>query len=509
MQRFKRFIFNGLLLTAVSLLMRSVSVSFQVYLSNKIGATAMGVFALISTVYGFALTLATSGIQLATTKLISEAYGENGENASKSVRVLLNKCIRYALFFGALSSCLLFSMSSFIGVRLLRDARTVLPLRIMSITLIPIALSSVFNGYFTAVRRVWKNAAVQVLGEGIRIFSCITLLSFCLNGDIQFACLAVIIGGTVAELSSFIIHGSLFLLEKRKLSRLQETKKDKSANGKLLKIALPVAFSAYVRSALVTIEHLLIPRGLEKSGSSREGALAAYGTLHSMVFPLVLFPSALSSSFAGLLIPEISEANAKGDRETIIKTIDRVFEAVLTYAIGVSGILICFSRELGGAIYPQTDAAKFIFMVAPLVPVMYLDTSVDSILKGLGQQVYHMGINIADSFLSVILVIILIPRFEIFGYVMTVYFTEIVNASLSIARLFSVVKIRPRFVAWVARPLACVITATLITKLFIERFGRFSTETAVVTAHVILASAIYLLLVVVFRNVKKKDGKRY
>lgn len=506
MQRFKRFIFNGLLLTAVSLLMRSVAVSFQVYLSNKIGATAMGVFALISTVYGFALTLGTSGIQLATTKLISEALGENEKNASKCVRELLSKCICYALFFGALSFCLLFSLSSFIGVHLLRDARTVLPLRIMSITLIPIALSSVFNGYFTAMRRVWKNAAVQVLGEGIRIFSCISLLTLCLPGDVQFACLAVIIGGVIAELISFLIHGSLFLYERRKEKEVAKDSTEQKTEGKLLKIALPVAFSAYVRSALVTIEHLLIPRGLEKSGSSRENALASYGTLHSMVFPLVLFPAALSSSFAGLLIPEVSEANARGDRETIIKTIERVFEAVLTYAIGVSGILICFSSELGGAIYPKTDAAKFIFMVAPLVPIMYLDTSVDSILKGLGQQVYHMAINIADSFLSVILVIILIPRFEVLGYVMTVYFTEIVNASLSIARLFTVVKIRPKIIPWVVRPVFCVIVSTFVTKLFIGRFGHFSTETLSVAAHVLLAASLYLLLIVIFKRIKRSDN---
>jgi stage V sporulation protein B len=487
--------------------MRTVSVSFQVYLSNKIGATAMGVFSLISTVYGFALTLGTSGIQLATTKLISEALGTDGGDRNRHIRSLLNRCIGYALFFGALSSCLLFSLSSFIGVHLLGDERTVLPLRILSVTLIPIALSSVFNGYFTAVRRVWKNATVQVLGEGIRIFSCISLLALCLPGDVQFACLSVILGGTIAELSSFLIHGSFFLYERRKARSASQSAYDEKKQSGLLKIALPVAFSAYVRSALVTIEHLLIPRGLEKSGSSRDASLAAYGTLHSMVFPLVLFPAALSSSFAGLLVPEISEANARGDRESIIKTVERVFEAVLTYAIGVSGILICFSQELGGAIYPKTDAAKFILFVAPLVPVMYLDTSVDSILKGLGQQIYHMGINIADSFLSVILVIILLPRFGIMGYVMTVYFTELINAALSIARLFSVIKIRPKLIPWVVRPLFCVIISTSATKIFIEYFGRFSTETLEVAFHIILATALYLLLTIVFKRSKKtKDN---
>ncbi len=509
MKNFKRFIFNGLLLTAVSLLIRSVSVSFQVYLSNKIGAAAMGVFSLISTVYGFSLTLATSGIQLATTKLVSEAIGKNGENPEPTIKAILKKCICYALFFGTLSSLLLLLLSSFIGSALLGDARTVLPLRILALTLVPIALSSVFNGYFTAMRRVWKNAAVQVTGEGIRIFFCIFLLSLCLPGDIQFSCLAVILGGTIAELSSFFIHASFFLFErnkrKRKSPRNVSLSSKNESEGKLLKIALPVAFSAYVRSALVTIEHLLIPKGLEKSGNTREASLAAYGTLHSMVFPLVLFPSAISSSFAGLLIPEISESCARGDNKKIVSTVNKVFEAVLTYAIGVSGIMICFSQELGGAIYPNTDAAKFILMTAPLIPVMYLDTSVDSMLKGLGQQIYHMGKKISDSFLSVLLVIILLPRFGIMGYVMTVYFTELTNASLSIARLFTVVKIRPRIFAWIIRPLLCSVLSNTATKIFLHHFGRFSTETAEVTFHILLAAALYLLLIALFKSGKHHE----
>ena len=76
MNRFGRFLINGSIMTLVALLMRTVSVVFNVYISNSIGAEGLGLFTLISTVYSFALTVATSGINLATTRLISEALGE-------------------------------------------------------------------------------------------------------------------------------------------------------------------------------------------------------------------------------------------------------------------------------------------------------------------------------------------------------------------------------------------------------------------------------------------------
>ena len=82
-------------MTAVTIGIRYVSVSFNIYINNKIGAVAMGLFTLISSVYGFALTLATSGISLATTKLVSEALGGVEEERRASTVKAIMKIIFY------------------------------------------------------------------------------------------------------------------------------------------------------------------------------------------------------------------------------------------------------------------------------------------------------------------------------------------------------------------------------------------------------------------------------
>jgi len=504
MKKIKQFIANGLLLTAVSLIMRSVAVSFQVYLSNKIGAAAMGLFTLISTVYGFSITVATSGIQFATTRMVAEAMGENHDENEAAIGCILRKCMLYALCFSVGSGLVLYIFAPTIGVYLLSDVRTVLPLKVLAFTLPPIALSAAMNGYFTAVRRVYKNATVQVLGEGIRIFLCVLLLGLLLPNDVEYAALAVILGGAIAEISSFVIHSLLFLWERSRAKKERiSCLEGERIRKKLLHIALPMAFSAYVRSALVTIEHLLIPWGLQRGGRSRDAALAAYGRVHSMVFPLILFPSALSSSFAGLLIPEVAEARAAGDEATIVRTIHRVMEAVLTYAIGVAGILMCFSYELGDTVYPGNGTGRYILMLAPLIPVMYMDTSVDAILKGLGQQVYHMSVNIADAALSIVLVVLLLPRFGILGYVMTVYFTEIINFAFSLGRLLVVAKVRPRIGRWVLVPLLCVILATTVVRYCLTSTPLFASAASKTASHIFCAGALYIALIAVTKLRKK------
>lgn len=65
--------------------MRAITMFFNVYISNKIGAQAIGVYQLIMSVYLFAITLANSGIHLAVTRIVSEQQAvRNGGWHSKS-----------------------------------------------------------------------------------------------------------------------------------------------------------------------------------------------------------------------------------------------------------------------------------------------------------------------------------------------------------------------------------------------------------------------------------------
>ena len=510
MNRLRRFVMNGALMAVVTLLIRSVSMAFNVYISNRIGAVAMGLFSLISTVYGFGITFATSGISLATTRIVAEAIGDTSESNERGVpakkrnevRKILIRCVLYALFFSIIATVVLFLFSSNIGIGILRDERTVLPLKVLSLTFVPISVSSVLGGYFSAVRHVYKNAVTQILGQGIRIFACIAFLSLWSAKDTESACLAVICGGALSEIISFFIGLMLYLTERKKVSSDTSTTSGNLITKSVLENALPLAFSAYMRSALITIEHILIPIGLEKSGSSRDLSLAAYGTVGSMVFPLVLFPAAISASFAGLLIPEVAESFSVGDERRIKGIVCTVLETVLMFSIGCAGVIMCFSLRLGQTVYPEaTDAGKYILMIAPLIPVMYLDTAVDAMLKGMGEHVYSMIVNIVDALISVILVAILLPRMGIMGYIITVYFTEILNGVLSITRLLMKSRVKTRAFLWIGRPLACIIASTQLVNLLLGKILTIGNVWVLIVA----SSLLYVLFLIICRGIKIKN----
>ena len=194
-------------------------------------------------------------------------------------------------------------------------------------------------------------------------------------------------------------------------------------------------FKAYARTSLTTLEHLLIPRGLKSAGLTADRALAGYGIVHGMALPVVLFPSCLLYALADLLVPELTTAQVSGRCGDIRRLVRTLLYRCLLFACGTAVLLLAFSGPLGRLIYHSDDAGRFIRLLAPLVPVMYLDTVTDGCLRGLGQQTRCMAINVFDATLGVVLVWALLPRFGLAGYLFILYFNECVNFTLSFTLL--------------------------------------------------------------------------
>lgn len=501
MTRLKRYLANGFLMTVVALLLRGLAVIFNSYISKKIGAEALGLYTLLGSVYSFALTLALSGINLTVTRLISDAIGEKDY---LKARASMRKCIGYSLFFGTISALLLISFAEPLSIHTLKDSRVIKPLRLCAVTLPLISLSACFNGYFNAVRRVYKNAISQISEQLARIVFCVTLLGVFVEQNMESYCTALVLGGVLSEILSFIISLFFYVFDKKSAKMFALKSTQTSFNGKqitkkMLSIALPLAFSTYFRSALLSIEHILIPIGIEKSGANRAQSLAAYGTLQSMVMPLVLFPSAIIHSFSGLLVPELAELKIQNNRREIKYVSERVCHLALAFAIGVSGIMIYFSQELGEGIYSSSDAGRYIRLVAHIVPIMYLDTTVDNMLKGLGEHIYTMAINITDTLCSLAMVWILIPKMGIYGYITLIIVSEIFNSSASVWKLIKVTKMHFKVIKWFAMPVISIVLSTLAVGTLRE-FLNVSTLPAI-----LLTVFLYFILLRLTHSVNKEE----
>ena len=208
-----------------------------------------------------------------------------------------------------------------------------------------------------------------------------------------------------------------------------------AGSKRMLRIAVPLAVSAYARSALSTLQHLLVPRGLRSAGFSADRALAGYGVVQGMVMPILFFPSCLLGALAELIVPELTEAQVRGDSKEIRRASRELIQDSFLYSAAVALFLFFCADPLAWAVYKSSQAGQYIRILAPLVPILYTDMTVDGCLKGLGQQVWSMGFNILDALLGLLLVVWLLPRYALGGYLVLVYVTESFNFVLSALRL--------------------------------------------------------------------------
>jgi len=432
MKRSHRFLLNGAFLAVVGILVRTVAVSFNGYVSRRIGAEGMGLYSLVMSVYGLGVTLATSGVNLAVVRLTAAGIASGG--GRRELRHILGSGILYGLLFGLLSGGVFFFGSDFIGGNLLGDKRCVISLRAMALGMPAISVTSAVAGYFTGVGRAYRNGVISAIEQVVKILLILCGMVLFLSKGIEYGCFALVAGAMAAESFSLVTS---YVMYRCDIRRLAEGNNPRTVGimKRIASIAMPVALGSYIRQGFTTAEHIAIPHGLRKSGADPAAALSSYGILQGMALPLVLYPSVVIGAFTGLLIPELTalrEQRREGEvRDLSLKAV----RLAMIFSVGVAGALSFFGYELGMAVYGSGEAGRYIRILAPLVPMMFLDTTVDCILKGIGEVVYTMKVNIIDAAICLVFVLILVPKMGILGYVTVIYVSEAVNATLSITRM--------------------------------------------------------------------------
>ena len=453
----KRFFQNALLLIVFTLLLRLVFTAFRVVIANKVGAECMGLYQLTFAIYGISVTFATSGINFAATRLVTQAIA-SGKFSFKSV---MARCIVYSLLFSGVTMLIILIYAEPIGMYVLFDERCILSLRAFAISLPFISVSSAVSGYFYAVRNVTVTLISRFVEQSAQIISFLVLISFVPQGNLELSCLIIVLSGAISEIFGgiFLIIYFFFKANKEKVI------KSKGVWNKIFAIAIPSALGAYLKSGLQTIENVLIPIGFRKYGASNSTALEGYGMLSAMVMPVIFFPSFVLSSFSMLLIPEFTEAQTKNKIREITKTSNLSIKLTLMFSLFVSANFIVFGKSLGEVLYSSEKAGVLIEIMAPLIPFMYLDSIADGMLKGLGEYNRVLAYSSVDTVISIAMIYFIVPKTGLYGYIAVVYVSTMLNAFLSIRRLLVVSKNRINICADILLPFVFAFVSANASRL--------------------------------------------
>ncbi len=449
----RNFIVNMLTMSLSMLAVRIGGMCFNIYFTSVIGAQSTGLFHLIFSVYGFMLTFSVSGTGIAVTRLVSEAAASNSRSAVSIVR----RCCAVCLCTSCTAAGAVIFGSNFVSRAVTGSDDAALCFILLGISLPCTAISGVLRGYFMAVRRVGYVTLSQ-LGEEISSALITIFMLFRLKGT-DMAYISAIFGISASAFVGMLIDFVLYRAQTE--DRFSGTRVSVPYRS-ILSISVPIALGSYLRSALVSAENVLIPGRLALSGV--DDALARYGVIKGMSMPLMYFPSVFISAFASMLVTELADRNASGKTNGIKYISQKACEYTLYFAFMVAAVLFADGGDIAEIFYPGSDVGRYLTYLSFLVIPMYLDSVVDSMLKGLNQQMSSLRYNIIDSVLRIALIWVVIPRFGVAAYIGILYVSEIFNLTLSISRLARVSHMRlgvPSFIL----PCICGVAAFLATKI--------------------------------------------
>lgn len=437
-------VIGTVILTLTGLLSRVIGFFYRIYLSRLFGEEGMGLYQLLNPVLSISFSLTAAGYQTAISKLVAEQAAVQKRASLRPMTAGLG----VSLLLSLLCNAVIYLSADAIAVLLLQEPRTAPMLRILSFSVPLSAVHACVNGYFYGVKKAGIPAVSQLLEQITRV-GCVYVASarYFASGSLPPISVAVL-GLTVGELFSMLYSAAMAWRQRRSRQKRPAEPRTRFLSEiglyrGLFAMALPLTANRIVLNLLQSVESVSIPSMLRLYGYDNVTALSVYGVLTGMAMPFIFFPNALTSSVAVLLLPVISENYALGNydavRQATVKTVKYCGFLGICCMAGFVGL----GSWAGATLFHSPLAGYFITALGFICPFLYLDTTLSSILQGLGRAGRIFIMNVLSLFIRLGFVFLAVPRFGIAGYLWGLLASQLTLGVLYLACLYRLLKKMP------------------------------------------------------------------
>ena len=329
------------ILSLSAVIVKIIGLVYKIPMLTLLGSEGMGYFNSAYEIYALFCVIATAGLPVAMSVMISSSRSRGDVSRIFSVSALL------FIILGVLGTAVMIAFALPLS-RLLGSESAVYCMLSIAPTVFFICLSSVYRGYFQGQGRMLPTAISQIIEAALKlilglVFAIIALRSG-FDGQIvaAFATLGLTLGVAVSALYLAICKR----LDARREDRISDT--ISAGEGKraifsaLIRTAVPITLSSAVISLGKIIDMTVILRRLQDIGYSSPEAFSAYGCYTTLALPLFGLAPALISSVALPLVPAISSAVAEKDIDRQAEVISNALKLTAVLSLPISFGLALF-----------------------------------------------------------------------------------------------------------------------------------------------------------------------
>ena len=511
---YEKQFFSGVAVLALStFIVKIIGLFYKIPMMSYLGAEGMGYFNSAYEIYSLFFVIATTGVPIAISILVSE-------NTTQKRFDNIKKIFKISLItlggLGLIGTVLMGVFHKEFALMINNDAAA-LSILAISPTVLFICLSSAIRGYFqgnqemipTAVSQVIEALGKLALGLGFAIIA--INRGYTIPMVAAFAVLGLTVG-VLLSLLYLILYKIFYRVKASKTYVVSTVDSTDNIIKQLLVIAIPITLSSTILSLNKVIDMTMILGRLNSIGYTQSEANEIYGSYSTMAVSIYNLPSTLITAIALPLVPMLTSAieELNKEKEKSVISLAMKLSALISFPAGL-GISV-FSKQILSLLF--SSQTKEIEYTAPLLSLLGISiflsamiTITNSILQAYKQVNKPIISMIAGVLVKITLSFSLIGThsINIYGAPISTFFSAIVIVAINLyfvmknsGQIGSITKIfiKPFISAFLS--VAIGVGIYVLLEEFVE-------SELIILPIITIVAFIYLLTIIKSKTIEKEE----
>ncbi len=361
----QNFLKGALILSIAGAISKILGALYRIPLARLIGAEGIGLYQMAYPIYTTILAMATAGVPVAISILVSRKETEGFSGDSKKIFKI---SLLVLFIFGLILSVLVMQAAGILATYVLKDTRAYYPILAVAPAIFFAGLMSVFRGYFQGYQSMIPTAVSQVIEQLFRVTAVIILAYLLFPLGLEFAAAGATFGAVVGGVAGLAVLGIYYWRFKKKEGiegrpLIYSGTNSLTLAKEMVRLAVPVSFGAVVLPLVQMLDAVIVPGRLMALNYTTSQATALYGHLSGMAAVLISLPTIFTISIATSLVPAISEALTQKKKNLLNERLNYGFRAGMIISLPSAAGLYVLAFPICDLLYGAPEAG---FALEPL-----------------------------------------------------------------------------------------------------------------------------------------------
>lgn len=505
---------GAMILVAGTLMAKIISAFFKIPLQHLIGNTCMGIFNSAYQYYTVMFVVATAGVPVALSKLISEA---NALGRGREVRRIARLAAFVFIAFGTLCSVGLFLAAGWIS-QASNNPMALLAIRAVAPAVFFVSIIAVVRGYFQGMSNMTPTALSQIVEAAGKVVLGLVFAAYASSAgfDQPATAACAILGVTIGEALAALTMLGYAANSRRKASHALLNEHCRSY-GELFRVLLltviPITLTSSVTSLTTLVDTAMLVGRLQEVGYTLTEANALYGVYTGQAFTMFNFPQTLITALATAVLPALAGAYVQQNHTLAAKNMGSAMRIAMLIALPACvGYIVLshpiidllFADETNAAIDPNLGGS-LLRILALAIPSVALVGLTNAILQAIGQMRVPVVTMLLGGVCKIGLNYFLVgnPEINIYGAPVGTFACYTLIAVLNLLWVRRFIRL-PAIGKLFVRPFAACIGMGAAAAIVYRVLSGMLGNVAVLVA-ICVAAAVYAVLLVALQALERED----